>query len=686
MRSDSPANGIMKTSLVFAFNILIGAFLVFFIQPTSAKFILPAYGGSAYVWIACILFFQLSLFIGYLYAYLINRLLSAKYQAIIHILLIGVSLIYLPIAIDAPNRHIPSPAFQILGSLIDSMLLPLVLVSATSPLMQHWYAQTTGSKFPYKFYAISNAGSLLGLLGFPFLLELWLNVPAQFNLWSLLYVVFVLLSLAVCGLCLMRSQSAPSTVLSSLAATSLVKWAGLSAISSALLVAGTFYITQNLINMPLLWVIPLALYLISFIITFSDPKQIKLSFWHQNFVIWGLLFAWLLASNNLNGFDVIIVLIMLMFSGMMVTHSTLYRLRPVPEHLTLFYVMVALGGVFGSLFVNIITLANINHWWDLYLPLLAIAGLSLTFALRLYRPSPSIWHGMQLAASAFVIPAMVVAILLHINISQGDEIYRHRNFYGIISVIDKAPDQASHFRQLKHGSIVHGFQFLHPDMKQMPTAYYSHQSGVGGAFSFLHQYGAIKVGAIGLGTGTIAALAKPGDSIDFYEIDQDIIYASQSYFSFLSDSQAAIQIIHDDGRLGLGSSQTSKYDLLVIDAFSGDTIPFHLITEEAFELYQSMLKPNGIIAFHISNIYLNLAHVTHTLADKHWFNHEFVISAGDAKAGAFAADWCLLSQNTQLRPWLENNHYTLAPNAKLKEVVWTDASNSLLSVVRLKTN
>ncbi len=681
----------MSATYLFGFNIFLSAFLIFFIQPMSAKFLLPQYGGSAFVWIACLLFFQMSLFIGYAYAYLLDRFLKIRNQVLTHVILIALAFYFMPLDIPAPSPAVSSPLAQIVYSLIASLLIPLTLVSSTSPLLQHWYCYCTKSEYPYRFYAISNAGSLIGLLGYPLYLEMWFPVDVQFLIWSSLFLLFAALSLG-CSWCAF-SKRKPSVQESKASLPKptfwqISSWVLLPFISSALLVATTFYISQNLINMPLIWVLPLALFLISFIITFSDFRRTDTSFWNQLYIVWVALFSWLIFKNLFNGIDIILVLLALMYSAMMVCHAKLYQLRPPTKDLTLFYLMIAFGGMMGGLFVNLATWLQIKYWWDLYLPVLGVAVLSAIFAYHRYQAKPTKWTFSPCIIALLTLPMFSLTVLNNLKTSSKEEIYRHRNPYGIVTVLEKEIDTLQNYRQLRHGSIIHGLQFINPPMDTWPTSYYGYQSGVGGAISYLHtKQPSISVGAIGLGAGTIATLTKEKDTISFYEIDRDIIEVSSQYFSYLTNAKADIKIHLGDGRVNLqqlsDKEQKPIFDLIVVDAFSGDSIPFHLITKESFDLYQTLLKPNGIIAFHISNMYMDLTHITKGLVENSEIKHLLVTNQSDHQKGVFLSEWVLLTTDPSMRHWLKHAHYKIQPDHLIKPILWTDGSNSLIPILRL---
>lgn len=665
-------------AILIGSGIFTSAFLLFFIQPLLAKHLLPQFGGSAFVWIASILFFQTGLLLGYLYAYLLAKIPSLRWQAGIHFIVLLTSFYFIPLHLEnVVIQNDQWPPITVIMLLSSMVLLPFMLVSASSPLLQHWYCQLKKTDFPYYFYAISNIGSLLGLLGYPFFIEPIIGIKQQSYLWVALYLVYC----AICLCCIWTLITVnPQTLVHSRSEKVLflhvLHWLFLSFLSSALLLAVTQFLSQNIINLPLMWVIPLSLYLISFIVTFAKNSGYDRPFWLGTFIIWLGLTLILIYKEVLNGYDAIFCLLALLYSACMICHGELIRHKPAPTHLTTFYLMIACGGALGSLFVNLIAYVLLGKWWDFYIPLLLLCALIFVFAFQRYRILATLGACLGMVAMTFIILAPTQ-----------NRIAEKRSLFGYIQIIEHNPtNNILHARELRHGSTMHGLQFLAPDRERWPTTYYTHNSGVGLAIEYLHKrQKPLNIAVIGLGCGTLASLATPGDHIDFYEVDSHVITFAERYFTFIKKSPATIQIILGDARLSMIKqmflANFQGYDLIVADAFSGDAIPFHLLTKEAMSLYQHLLKPDGIVAFNTSNTFINLMPVTIQLANNHHLAHWWLQTKSDLRIGQMRSDWALLSADPALSAWLAEQPVKIIPNTN-KTVNWTDDYNSILPLIK----
>lgn len=666
-------------AMLIGSGIFTSAFLLFFIQPLLAKHLLPQFGGSAFVWVTSILFFQTGLLLGYLYAYLLAKLPSLRWQAGIHLLLLAASLYFIPLHLDSiviqNNQWPPATVVILLSSMI---LLPFTLIAASSPLLQHWYCRLKKTDFPYYFYAISNAGSLIGLLGYPFLIEPIMGITMQSRVWTALYLGYC----AICLCCMwilvtINPQAIVRATLVKLRLANILLWLFLSFLSSALLLAITQFLTQNIINLPLMWVVPLSLYLISFIVTFASNNSYDRSFWLGSFMIWLGLTLMLIYGEVLNGYDAIFCLLALLYSACMICHGELIRHKPLPAHLTTFYLLIACGGVLGSLFVNVIAYVLLGKWWDFYIPLLLLCAVVFVLAFRQYRILATVGACLCLVAMTFII----------LNPTK-NLIAEKRSLFGYIRVIDHNPtNNELHARELRHGSTMHGLQFVASDRQQWPTTYYTKNAGVGLAMQYLHEHKQkpLNIAVIGLGCGTIASLASNGDNIDFYEVDKNVITFAERYFTFIKQSPATIQILLGDARLSMikkmFTADFKGYDLIVADAFTGDAIPFHLLTQEAMSLYRQLLAPNGIVAFNTSNTFINLMPVTVQLANSHHLTHWWLKTKRDLRIGQMRSDWALLSADPGLSTWLIKQPVQIIPNTS-KTVDWTDDHNSILPLLK----
>jgi hypothetical protein len=582
--------------------ILLSAFLLFEVEPLIAKFILPWFGGSAAVWTACLLFFQLTLFAGYAYAHWLNRRRAAT-QRIIHVTLLAISLLWLPILPSSTwkSNEQSNPLWHILALLAATVGLPWFLLASTSPLLQSWYSRSRSSAMPYRYFAISNAGSMLGLLTYPVLVEPYLTSPQQAWTWSIAYCVFAV----VCAAIAFRAhgpQREPAQIATPQFSEWLL-WLALAACPAALLLAVTSHLTENIAAIPFLWVLPLSLYLLSFILCFESGR------WYRRWLFAPLAAISLpLMTRLISGDEQISAIALLSaatFVLFMVCHGELARRRPTPAYLTSYYLMIAAGGALGGLFIGLAAPYLFNALYDL--PIV----LSLAACLFLYL----LWIERAAKVTLFTLVAGVTFGFIGILARETWNSFAYsrllvRNFYGSLVVYDdEMPRAMGPVRVLRNGMIDHGEQFLWPKNQRYPTTYYARNSGIGRALTALMDRGPIHAGVIGLGTGTLAAYARPIDRYSFYELNPNVVKIATTQFTFLKDCLAPHVVIPGDARLSLEREPPQHFDILILDAFSGDSIPVHLLTREAFELYWRHLKPDGVLAVHVSNKYLSLGPV-----------------------------------------------------------------------------
>lgn len=683
--------------LAFSLSIFLSAFLLFMVQPLLAKKLLPTFGGSPSVWLCIVVFFQITLLMGYLYAFFLTKLSKPTLQALIHFLILGTSLIFLPLTpLGSVNNDLWGP-IGVFSMLSTSVLLPILVISSTSPLLQHWYCRAYQTDFPYRYYALSNLGSLLGLLTFPFIIEPYVGLHTQLLGWSLFYGGFIVSCLFCLVIAAKQTIAAKSIPLNPIKDSSVNKktiliWLLLTALSCALLLSTTQLMMQNIVGFPLLWLIPLTLYLLSFILTFSYPKTYYRPLWISLYSILACGILLLSSHHQLLLSIQLLVFALLLFSGCMICHGELIRLKPHPHHLTFYYLIIALGGVLGGLFVNVLSPMLFNEWWDFYLSLLGI--MILLGVVHFYYPKKVlsgkwIWLEYGWIGILFIISTLLCYQLIK---NREDVIINHRNFFGKSEIIERNPNSFLHQRLLRNGKIIHGHQFLAPEKRHMATTYFSPQSGIGLAMGFERQrkiehalvHKGLHIGVIGLGTGTIAALGQIGDFIRFYEIDPDIHKMAKQYFSYLDNSPAVTEVTIDDGRIALTKALQSgplNFDIIAIDAFNGDAIPLHLLTLEAMKVYLSHLKPDGIIAFHISSRYVDLYPPLEALAHHLGLYSYIAHNLPDDHNWVFSAEWVLMSRKTDIGLYLFQ-HGALAFNDKRMNKVWTDDHNYLLSVVK----
>ncbi|MFV1995485.1 MAG: spermidine synthase, partial [Verrucomicrobiales bacterium] len=695
--------------LLYALTIFIGAFLLFQVQPLIGKHILPWFGNMPSVWATCLLFFQVMLLGGYAYAHFISSRLRMSHQVFLHVALILGALLLLPI--DPSPSWKPSgdinPTLQIFALLATTVGVPYLLLSSTSPLLQRWYSQAHEGASPYRLYAVSNAGSLLALLSYPFFFERIFRLKSQTWLWSLGFGAFALLTAWIAWRLLSRTENAAASQAQAKPANpSLSKldesppsirrillWLALSATGSTLLVATTNRMAQDVPAVPFLFILPLSIYLVTFIIAFDSPR------WYLRPVFCLLLpigiagacfeiFQNVELELNLR----VVLYSVALFACAMCCHGELARLKPSPKHLTHFYLMVSLGGALGGLFVAVGAPLLFKGLWEYEIGLVAAFVLVMSLvgadlirrsrnpkitgsrkarkrALNASRANrvPPAFAWSTVAFSAVALCALLVALWKGQSSFRGNLLAHSRNFYGVLQIVESELDKERlHKHKLYHGNIRHGFQYWAADKRRWKTSYYGDNSGVGVAISRHpqrsnpgHQF---RVGVIGLGAGTIAAFANDAttgfngsaataDYQRYYEIDRTVLDYASEYFSFIEDARARGATVHvslGDARIEMERQiergEFQNFDVLAIDAFSGDSVPMHLLTDEAFQIYRRHMQPGGIIAFHISSRYLDLLPVVRGLAGTNGWSVRYIYDAGD-QFGRVPSRWALISAN-----------------------------------------
>ncbi len=672
---------------LYAATIFVSAFLLFLVQPIMAKQILPWFGGSANVWTMCLVFFQTTLLFGYAYADLIVRRTSGRTQLRIHIALLLLSCLVLPIVPGAQWKPLgtESPSLLILALLGATIGLPYFLLSTTSPLVQAWFARSFPGRSPYRLFALSNLASMLALLGYPIALEPWITTRFQSYGWSAAYVLFALLCAACAWVSLraappraepVRPHDPSSIGEAPPSGARQLLWATLAATGSFLLLAVTNHLCQNISSIPLLWVVPLSIYLLSFILCFDGRGWYRPELFASMLAAALGVMAWTLADRNLtHKLELqIAVFCVGLFLACMFCHGELARLKPEPRYLTRFYLMVSAGGAAGSALVGLVAPLVLPAYFELAFGL-AFCAILLAFQVR---RRPPVFITLAIVASIFTTGAGA----LQIHDFFDGTLLAVRNFYGVSRVQLYGGDDASRHRSLMHGTILHGSQYLQPDIARAPTTYYTQTSGVGRALESMHPtLRPLKVGVIGLGAGTIATYGSKGDIYRFYDINPAVIVIANRDFTYLKDSEATIQTALGDARLNLEREPPHGFDLLAIDAFSSDSIPVHLLTNEAMAIYVKHMKPGGIIAFHVTNRFLDLIPVVKKLADAHHLFSVLVDDNGDSGV-ASRSDWVLLSdREASLQvPQIAAVALTLEPRKNLR--LWTDDFNNIVQILK----
>ena len=674
--------------LVYAATIVLSAFLLFLIQPLITKIILPWFGGSASVWSAALMFFQTSVLVGYAYAYWLTRRVQPRTQFVVHAVLLVASCVLLPILPSPDLRPLDgdNPTLRILILLSITIGLPCFVLSSTSPLLQVWYVRRTGSDMPYRLFAFSNLGSVLALLSFPLIIEPHFDSRVQVYAWSGLFVVFVALCAYVAWLS--RGHLQPDRVHSAVThdpptVASKALWVVLSACASAMLIAVTTHLTADVAPIPLLWVVPLALYLLTFVLTFSTNRlytRNTLLPWLVSVLAW---MAYATSAVTLNIQYAIPLYLVGLFLCCMACHGELARRRPSPAYLASYYLWIAFGGALGGTFVAIMAPSLFDTFLELPVLLLAVAVLSLAPLWRSEGTRAGIW----LQRGALIAGISLFALYLARNeiASREADLRTVRNFYGVLRVRDKDVGTPMAMRILIHGRIQHGSEPLAGDRNRLPGSYYAPESGVGAAILALQAQGAIRYGVIGLGAGVMAGYARPGDYLRIYEINPATLPIAEQMFSFLSharDVGADAKVLMGDARLTLEKQPRQQYDLLVVDAFSSDAVPVHLLTQEAFRLYFEHLKADGVLAVHVSNQYLDLVPVCARAAELLDRSAVVVDSPQNRESFAKTSNWVLVTSNRTLYQRTEFTGTVMRP-ARVDSAftAWTDQYSSLWPLV-----
>jgi hypothetical protein len=694
--------------LLYALCIFISAFLLFQIQPMISRFILPFFGGTPMVWSTVQLFFQVFLTVGYAYsAWLISRV-SVKNQRVIHISLLaaGVALLaglgyfwpspvtpsaaWKPVGVDTPILDI----FKLLAVAVG---LPYFMLCTNSPLIQAWFSKALPSKSPYRLYALSNIGSLLGLLAYPFLIEPNLTLRAQGWAWAIGFLLFAVLA----GTAAFRSARFAgidtSKVVSPLSTQPVKRvqalWILFSAVASTLLLAITNQITQEVAAVPFLWVLPLSIYLVTFILTYSGEKWYSRRLFGMLLVIASVAMVWALVDVRTHFITQIVIYCFVLFTGAMICNGETYRLRPEADRLTRFYLMTSIGGALGGVFVNLVAPALFKGFWEL--PISIGLTWALVLAIFVSRRSTDAQKRMKFLFNVMVGAAIILvgglAMFSLLGGAPSGDVFQERNFYGVTRVKEIGQgDPEWHGYNLVHGVTIHGVQYTAADKRDLPTGYYADQSGVGLAIKNHPNFGkGMKVGIIGLGMGGLSAYGKSGDNYRYYEINpimKDLALGLGDYFSYIGDSPAKTDIVMGDARISmereLADGTAAVYDVLVMDAFSGDSIPVHLLTKEAFEVYLKQLAPQGILAANISNRHLNMIPVFWKQAQDFGLHMVVIPNEGDGKLSRSSL-FVLLSRDPKL---LENP--VIASRAEKLDGYstsipqWTDDFSNLFQILR----
>jgi len=770
-----------NSSIYYRLTIFLGAFLLFGVQLLLAKYFLPWFGGAPAVWTTCMLFFQTLLLAGYAYAHGLANWFSPRAQRVFHSSLVLVSLALLvflaivwpsPVTPDARWKPlaVEQPIWSLITLLAVSIGLPYFVLSTTGPLLQAWFARLQPHETPYRLYALSNLGSFLALLSYPFLVEPWLTLKMQARLWSIAFPVYAI-GCVYCALLSGREKTSEGASflrddngetsedgyaeLNRPGLGSYVLWLSLAACGSVMFLASTNQMCQDIAVVPLLWTLPLSLYLLSFVICFEKSAWNSRGIFQPAFGI-ALFGACYVLNRGLlpSIIGQVAVYSFALFTCCMVCHGELARSKPSPRFLTSFYLMVAVGGALGGIFVALIAPHVFKSFWEYQL---GLWGSALLMSLLLMRDKNS-WlycsrFGLAaVAGGAALLPGftasapsnkvspsdltppvlgLIAAILFMRRSQRGfdaararavplycgvaliilgavlffsargqlpDTILRARNFYGVLTVRElNAHQQDWRAYALIHGRVSHGYQFRAQAKRDLPTGYYGSTSGLGLALLHLRQRDRaqspnqerLRIGVVGLGVGTLAAYARPGDYVRFYEINPEVVRIARDsrYFTYLQNCRAKLEVIQGDARLSmedeLRRGEPRQFDLLAIDAFTGDAVPVHLLTQEAFQIYLSQIrKPQGLVAVHITNSYLDLSPVLKRVAEHFGLRYLLIHTLGDGKVVG-ESSWVLLSQDGEFLDSLSPSVPIVSKETGNPAVrLWTDDYSNLLQVLR----
>lgn len=692
-------------SFVFAASIFLSAFLLFQIQPIIGKVILPWFGGTPAVWTTVMLFFQVLLTSGYAYAYWLVDRVKITRQSMTHgllslsavTLLIGLGFLWAsPVTPPASMKpgDLSSPVSEIFILLLITVALPYFILAANGPLMQAWFSRLFPQRSYARLYALSNSGSLLGLLTYPTLVEPYQSLKNQGWTWSIGFILFTLLTIFIAfrnagadpqfkpapeNKLPEAEDHAPETNTKSL-------WIALSGTASLLLLATTNQISQEVAVIPFLWILPLTLYLLSFIFTFSGDHGYSRKLYRVLFALSIILLIYMLFyRESLHLFVQILAYCFYLFSGCMLCHGELHLLRPDSRHLTTFYLMISIGGALGGIFASLIAPLIFNGYWEF-----AVA-LALAFAVWLRVLQPRRLEDHTEWAYFMLTVFLLFTTTMNLFSRFSGALFEERNFFGVIRVKEVFSLNSSEpAYEMTHGATIHGMQFINPVLRNSPTTYYVREGGGGLALLNHPRRGkGMKVGLFGLGVGTLAAYGQAGDEYRLYEINPDVVELAQgkgNFFDYLKHCKAKVTTVLGDARISLerelASGNSQHFDVLVLDTFSSDSIPVHLLTKEAFELYLKHLAPQGMMALHVSNLHLDLRPVIWQLAKFHGLRIATVSYPGD-KTGGSPSDWLLLAHDPALLdiPAIRDHADRMAGYSTTVKL-WTDDYSNLFQILK----
>jgi hypothetical protein len=672
--------------LLYGTTVFLAAFLLFLVEPMAAKQLLPVLGGSSAVWLTCLVFFQITLLLGYLYAHWITRCQATTWRRHVYLVTLAAAAVLLiaqRLVPAEPAQGVVHPVTSIFSTLAFTIGLPFLLLSATSPLLQVWLQRARGGTIPYRLFALSNFGSLLALIAYPFLVEPHLTLKLQRSLWSFGFLLYAVLCATITR---QLPAPAPSETVEETEAPAPAKakwlWFLLPMAAAMQLSAVTSHLTVNIAAIPLLWMLPLTIYLLTFILAFEFPVLYRRGVVVRLLVVMLASLGYAISKTDVSlpiGVAILFFLAECFLAGLF-CHSEAYALRPArPTETTLFYLLIAAGGAAGTFFIGIASPMIFSANYDLAISFFVTAALAVVVTWRDGWPQRLLWS----TAAALL---LFFAFMLRTAYAR-EAILEVRNFYGTLRVKQTVGPHGGTERMLLNGTIQHGTQLFAPGLTRTPTTYYADNSGIGLALHHCCDSRPRNIAVIGLGTGTIATYGTAGDHIRFYEINPLVRPIAQNLFTYLRDSPAQITFADGDARTSLTRELTQEspqnFDVIAIDAFSGDAIPLHLLTIEAIALYKKHLAPDGILAFHVSNQYLNLAPEIAQLAHVADMRAKLIESQPDDSLGAYRATWILLTSSPTFfdQPELAAAASAVPTDASLRP--WTDDYSSILPILQL---
>jgi len=667
--------------ILFAAAIFLGSFLLFLVEPIAARQLLPALGGSAAVWITCLVFFQTALLLAYLYAHwLAQRSFWSLHFLLLLLATASAAAWALHTAdLSGASQHPLTAIFAALGLSIG---LPFLALGATSPLLQVWLARIESGAIPYRLFALSNLASLLALLLYPTPVEPHFTLRAQRIVWGIGFTAFAIISatLAIRARKATQKESGAQdeSALTPAPLGHKLLWVLLPMGAAMQLSAVTSYITQNIAAIPLLWILPLAVYLITLILAFQFPRLVPRGILVRFLVVMLAGLGYALSQSEVSWpLRVSLPLFLIeVFVACLFCHTEAYSLRPKrASQSTLFYLSFAAGGALGSFLIGIASPLIFSFNYDLALTFFVTALLALAVTWSSGWPQRMLW---TTASVLMLVLAFMLQVAYHRNTP-----FAVRNFYGSLRVRESlSVFPGATLRTLTNGTIQHGTQIFSDELRKIPTTYYAEDSGVGLALRYCCQGHARNIGVIGLGVGTIAAYGQAGDRIRFYEINPAVTPIAQNIFTYIRESGAQISIVNGDARASLSQEPPQQFDVLVVDAFSGDAIPLHLLTTQAIELYKRHLAPGGILAFHISNQHVDLGPEIVLLAQAAGMDAQRVSSFENRDRGEFTATWMLVPANPTFFTQPDVAPHVHGGAADPKARLWTDDYSSLLPLIR----